>query len=562
VLIGTSSYEHFEQIPAIENNLEALRIFLTSSDGWGLPRENCSVITDPKTPSEIVSAVQAAAGAATDTLLVYFAGHGVLDEESRFYLTLQGSVDKEPWTCVAYEWLSRPIIRSKALRRIAIIDSCFSGKVHKRGVMSVSSASSLVKSEASASGTVVLTSARDDRVSLAPPGESYTAFTGELLKVLNEGIPGDPSHISVQRAYEWIRDSLNSKGRPRPDCTGGDTAASTLIARNRSTSIGPEAPVVRPPRRSHGEELLALTKRIDLKANEGIPPEREAEPLADRYRVLGILGHGGNGWVFRAWDLVLDRVVAVKWVGSSPIAGAPIASLIPERAMFSFTAAFKQMLNEARMVASLNHPGIVAVYDVLDQHPSGYIVMEYVAGESLDSVISKHRLSPEESIAVTHGTLEALSHAHAAGILHRDVKPGNVMLTVKGTVKLLDFGTANLKGELRSGPYDLTATRTVIGTLAYSPPEEFSGVRHPQESSDLYSVALLFRELLTGAPPAQGMELAALIHHRVYGKVELPSEISSDLGTRYDDFLAKALSLEPDLRFQSANEMQQALEAL
>ncbi|MFJ2936062.1 protein kinase [Streptomyces sp. NPDC087219] len=561
MLIGTSHYESFENIPAIKNNLEALRTFLTSSDGWGLPTENCTVVADPKTASEIVGAVQAAADSATDTLLVYFAGHGVLDEESRFYLTLQGSADKEPWTCVAYEWLSKPLTRSKTLRRIAIIDSCFSGKVHKRGLMSDSSASSLVKSEAAASGTIVLTSARDDRVSLAPPGESYTAFTGELLNVLNQGIPGDPSHISIQRAYEWIRDTLKAKGRPRPDCTGGDTAASTLIARNRST-VGPETPTVSGTRRrTPADELLALTKRIDLKANEGIPPEKEAEPLAGRYRVLGTLGHGGNGWVFRAWDIALNRVVAVKWVGSSLIQGAPIASLVPEQAMFSLAAAFEAMLNEARAVASLNHPGIVAVYDVLDQRPSGYIVMEYIAGETLESVISNHRLSPEESVAVVHETLGALAHSHAAGILHGDVKPGNVMLTVDGSVKLLDFGAAQLKGK-RPDSFDYRLTQTIIGTLAYISPESLTAARQPGEPSDLYSMALVFRELLTGTSPSKGQDFGELIQNRMSGRVELPSEISPELGTQYDKFTLKALSSDPDLRFQSANEMRQALEAL
>ncbi|MEV8624121.1 protein kinase [Streptomyces sp. NPDC051079] len=564
VLIGTSTYDHFENIPAVKNNLEGLHQFLTSGDGWGLPPSHCVMVPNPKTSSDIVGAVEKSANEASDTLLVYFAGHGVLDDENRFYLTLQDSVDKQPWTCTAYEWIGKALTRSRTRRRIAIIDSCFSGKVHKRGLMSDVSASAVVKSDVAATGTIVITSARDDRVALAPPGETYTAFTGELLTLLNEGIAGDPSYISIQRAYECVRDSLKAKGRPRPDCTGGDTAASIAIARNRS-HMGSGADSLSLPGRGHrqpnyAEALTALAKRIDLKADEGEPPRKDAAPLAGRYRVLGTIGRGGNGWVFRAWDLVLSRVVAVKWIGAPPIATAPISSVVPERAMFSITAAFDQILSEARAVASLNHPGIAAVFDVLDQKPSGYIVMEYVEGSSFDKVAANHQLSPLESIAVVRAVLESLAHAHEAGVIHCDVKPGNVMLTVKGRVKLLDFGGAHFEGQ----GWDPTLTRTgpLGGTMGYMPPEAFVADAEPNVSRDLYSVGVLFRELITGVSPAKGLDMAKLIYQRVYETMKLPSEITPDVGTEFDEFVATALSMEPALRFQSAIEMKEALERL
>ncbi|MER8039231.1 caspase, EACC1-associated type [Streptomyces hydrogenans] len=566
VLIGTSSYDHFEDIPAVSNNLRGLSAFLTSGDGWGLPASHCPVVADPRTSSDIVDAVQKAADEAADTLLVYFAGHGSLDDESRFYLTLGGSVDKQPWTCTAYEWVGKLLSRSRARRRIAIIDSCFSGKVHKRGVMSEESASNVVRSQTAARGTIVLTSARDDRVALAPPGEEYTAFTGELLTVLTEGIPGDPEHISVQRAYEWVKDSLKAKGRPRPDLTGGDTSGFIALARNRS-AVGPAAipgPAVNGSGR-HGsfEELLrGLAERVGLRASPSPSEPLGSDLIAGRYRTLSVLGRGGQGTMFRAADTLLDRVVAVKEVGrhrGQERLFDTVGGRHDETGWrgTAWQVELDRTLNEARAVASLNHPGIAAVFDVVERRPMGYIVMEYVDGSDFGRLVREHRTTPEEAVAVTHAVLDSLEHAHESGVIHCDVKPGNVMLSAKGRVKLIDFGIAHREGR-PGGLYDETDTGFLIGTLGYMSPEALRGFG-PDVARDLYGVGLLFRELLTGTSPLTGGSFFEQANRRMSVAPERPSELAPELGTAFDDFVDRSLAIDPASRFASAAEMKAAL---
>lgn len=558
VLIGASSYDHFEDIPAIENNINGLRDFLTSQDGWSLPAEHCLMVPHPRTSADIIHAVQQAAVEATDTLFLYYAGHGVLDDELRFYLTLEGSSDKEPWTCVAYEWVGKSLSRSNARRRIAIVDSCFSGKIHKKGVMS--DASNVVKSQTAATGTVVLTSARDDRVALAPPGEDYTAFTGELLKVLNEGIPGDPPHISIHRAYESVKEALKAKGRPRPDCTGNDTAGRIVIARNRSL-LGADRDSadsihLPSPRIPHRETLSALVRRIGLQPVAVGRPSREIPRLiAARYEVLGLLGMGGMGRVVRAVDTRLGRPVAVKFLErwnqdhyetvSRDTRLGPVGEVV------------NAILNEAKAVAALNHAGIAAVFDVVDRARETCIVMEYIEGDNLDRVVRNHKLSGSECVAIVHEVLDALIHAHEAGVIHCDVKPANVMLTIKGQVKILDFGIAHLVGD-QGGSVHGRIPGNFVGTIAYMPPEAFQN-ELPNFARDLYGVGVTFRHLLTGTDSRDGAPLEEMVRERIHGEVKLPSEITPEVGTKYDSYLAKALARDPARRFQSAIEMKEAL---
>jgi len=206
--------------------------------------------------------------------------------------------------------------------------------------------------------------------------------------------------------------------------------------------------------------------------------------LGGRYELDGIVGRGGMAEVYRARDIRLDRIVAVKTLRED----------LARDQMFQ--ARFRR---EAQSAASLNNPSIVAVYDTGEDTTAGshipYIVMEYVDGRTLRDLLREdRRLLPERALEITDGVLRALDYSHRSGIVHRDIKPGNVMLTRGGQVKVMDFGIARAVSDAQA---TMTQTAQVIGTAQYLSPEQARGER-VDARSDLYSTGCLLYELLTG----------------------------------------------------------------
>ena len=223
--------------------------------------------------------------------------------------------------------------------------------------------------------------------------------------------------------------------------------------------------------------------------------------LGERYEIGGVLGRGGMAEVHRGRDLRLGREVAVK-VLRSDLARDP-----------SFQVRFRR---EAQAAASLNHPAIVAVYDTgEDRTTTGatpYIVMEYVEGETLRDVIRREgHLSPERAMSLAADICGALDFSHRNGIVHRDVKPGNVMITPQGTVKVMDFGIARAVSDSAA---TMTSTAAVIGTAQYLSPEQARG-ESVDARSDVYSMGCLLYELVTGAPPFSGDSPVAVAYQHV-----------------------------------------------
>lgn len=211
------------------------------------------------------------------------------------------------------------------------------------------------------------------------------------------------------------------------------------------------------------------------------------EPLIlDRYRLVERLASGGSAEVWRAHDEQLDRPVAVKRLH---------AHLLPDE------GSRKRLAAEARAAAGLSHPVIVDVYDVDTQRDSPAIVMELVDGESLASRIARDGpLSPADAARVTADVADALYHAHQRGLVHRDVKPGNVLLSVDGRTRLVDFGIAR---SLAESAERLTMTGTVLGTLSAMAPEQLAGGPIGPRT-DLYGLGVVLHEALTGRPPYAG----------------------------------------------------------
>ncbi|MFC5729303.1 MULTISPECIES: Stk1 family PASTA domain-containing Ser/Thr kinase [Nocardioides] len=273
--------------------------------------------------------------------------------------------------------------------------------------------------------------------------------------------------------------------------------------------------------------------------------------VGDRYELAELLGRGGMAEVRKGTDTRLGRVVAVKRLRTD-LASDP-----------TFQARFRR---EAQSSASLNHPAIVAVYDTGEErttHPDGtsevvpYIVMEYVAGRTLRDVLREGRkILPERALEITSGVLSALDYSHRAGIIHRDIKPGNVMLTPSGDVKVMDFGIARAMSDAQSS---MTQTAAVVGTAQYLSPEQARG-ETVDSRSDVYSAGCLLYELLTGRPPFVGDSPVAVAYQHVREPAVPPSHHDGDLTPEIDAIVMKALAKRVEDRYQSAAQMRADIE--
>ena len=246
--------------------------------------------------------------------------------------------------------------------------------------------------------------------------------------------------------------------------------------------------------------------------------------------------------VYRARDLRLDRMVAIKTLR---------ADLARDQ---TFQARFRR---EAQSAASLNNPSIVAVYDTGEDLSTGvpvpFIVMEFVDGRTVrDLLIEGHRLLPERTLEIVSGVLRALEYSHQAGIVHRDIKPGNVMVTRNGDIKVMDFGIARAMSDAQA---TMTQTAQVIGTAQYLSPEQARGER-VDARSDLYSTGCLMYELLTGRPPFTGDSPVAIAYQHVRENPIPPSRLDPSLPPWADSIVLKAMAKSPNDRYQSAAEMQ------
>jgi eukaryotic-like serine/threonine-protein kinase len=264
--------------------------------------------------------------------------------------------------------------------------------------------------------------------------------------------------------------------------------------------------------------------------------------LGDRYELEGVVGRGGMAEVYRARDIRLDRVVAIKTLRSD---------LARDQ---TFQARFRR---EAQSAASLNNPNIVAVYDTGEDMMSGgpipYIVMEYVDGRTVrELLVDGHRLLPERALEIITGVLRALEYSHQAGIVHRDIKPGNVMVTRNGDIKVMDFGIARAMSDSQA---TMTQTAQVIGTAQYLSPEQARGER-VDARSDLYSTGCLLYELLVGRPPFTGDSPVAIAYQHVRENPVPPSRLDPDIPGWADAIVLKAMAKSPADRYQTAAEMQ------
>ncbi|MVM36933.1 protein kinase [Spirosoma sp. HMF3257] len=262
--------------------------------------------------------------------------------------------------------------------------------------------------------------------------------------------------------------------------------------------------------------------------------------LIHHYRVESLLGEGGMGTVYKATDTHLERPVAVKMLHTH---------------LVNQTSFMERFRNEALILARLNHPNIAVVYNFLQDGSDYFMAMEYVEGDSLETLIRKTGALPAAIAAeITRQGLEGLAHAHRKGILHRDIKPANLMLTPEGSVKLMDFGIARVIGNQR-----LTQVNRVIGTLEYMAPELVQG-EAPSPASDLYAMGILLYELLSGKLPFASKTDYTLMQAIIREKPIALRKLNANVPKELEVIVHKALEKNPARRFADAKEFQKALQ--
>ncbi|GAB2823022.1 hypothetical protein GCM10022221_21330 [Actinocorallia aurea] len=263
---------------------------------------------------------------------------------------------------------------------------------------------------------------------------------------------------------------------------------------------------------------------------------REGLVLSGRFELVRKIGQGGMGAVWEGRDQTLGRRVAIKTLAVSPTAEAA-----------------RRLRAEAQIGASLSHPGITVVHDIGEYEQTLYVVMEYLEGHDLAHALKTGPLPARKAVAVARELLGALGAAHAQGVVHRDVKPANVMLLDKGGLKILDFGISRFA--------DSTMTGSVIGTPGYMAPEQFSGVE-VDGRCDLYSFGVLLYELFTGRLPFECQTLPEFVTAHLYREPEAPRMLRPDLPETLNRLILDLLAKERDARPASAQEALARLEAV
>ena len=263
--------------------------------------------------------------------------------------------------------------------------------------------------------------------------------------------------------------------------------------------------------------------------------------ISGRYLIESLIGSGGMANVYKAYDNMLGRTVALKVLKAE------------HRGDMEFVRRFER---EARAVLTLSHENIVRSYAVGEDGDISYIVLEYVEGSTLKELIkSDGPISPKVAVSITAQVLDALAHAHESGIIHRDVKPQNVIITPRGKAKLTDFGIAR---DVAATTRTYAGSNVVMGSVHYISPEQARG-DDVTAASDIYSCAIMLFEMLTGKVPFGGDNSVAIALKHLQEDITPPVEINPKIPRALSDVIVKAASKEISLRYQSAKQMKSDL---
>jgi serine/threonine protein kinase len=314
-------------------------------------------------------------------------------------------------------------------------------------------------------------------------------------------------------------------------------------------------PVKRPKCRADNPDTSqfcgACAAPLNLGASEPIAPTKTLETpvnvlkpgslIADKYKIIDEVGHGGMGVVYKAEDLKLKRCVALKFLPPH-LMGSPELR--------------ERFLVEAQAAAALTHPNICVIHEVGESEERPYIAMEYVEGETLRDKIKQGPLKPEQALDYAVQVAAGLGEAHAKGIIHRDVKSANIMVTEKGQAKVMDFGLAKLRGGS-----SITKSQTTMGTVSYMSPEQARG-DDLDGRTDLWSLGVVLYEMLTGEMPFKGDRDQTVIHAILHRAPKPPSKTMAGLTAGLDAIVLRALAKKAADRYQTMEEFREDLEAV
>ncbi len=259
------------------------------------------------------------------------------------------------------------------------------------------------------------------------------------------------------------------------------------------------------------------------------------------YRIIEQLGSGGMATVFKAYHASLDRYVAIKVLH-------PAFKQDPQF--------FERFKREARIVANLEHPNIIPVYDFNEHHGEPYLVMRFIEGDTLKAKMSHEPMPRAQILRLMRPVCQALAYAHQQGVLHRDIKPSNIMLTSSDSVFLTDFGLARM---VQAGESTLSQDM-MVGTPQYISPEQAQGLKELDGRTDIYSLGVVLYEMLTGRVPFSADTPFATIHDHIYTPLPLPSDINPKIEPAVERLLLKALAKNPADRFATVTDLLNALE--
>ena len=291
------------------------------------------------------------------------------------------------------------------------------------------------------------------------------------------------------------------------------------------------------PRCLMAAAMVATQVDAEPAAQPPLPPEQIA-PHFPQLEILECLGRGGMGVVYKARQITLNRLVALKLLAPERVGDAKFAG--------RFTC-------EAQALAALNHPNIVTIYDFGQAGGFYFLLMEFVDGANLRQLLRTRKFTPEEALAIVPPLCDALQFAHERGIVHRDIKPENLLLDKTGRVKVADFGIAKMLGTAgtivsagQPGAPE-NATETAMGTPSYSAPEQKTDPQHVDSRADIYSLGVVFYEMLTGELPGKHIE---------------PPSRKVQIDVRLDEIVLRALEKKPELRYQQAGDVKTCVETI
>ncbi|GAA3199224.1 caspase family protein [Dactylosporangium siamense] len=436
VLIGTASYEHLEDLPSVANNLSDMRAALTDPELWGLSPAHCQVLADPEEPRLVLEAISAAAQAATDALVVYFTGHGLL-MGLELFLGLRPSRTGQRHSAVPYDEIRHEVVDATCYNKVVILDCCYSGRALKGHMTDAIELGDL----AGIDGTYLMTATTETAIALAPPGERHTAFSGALIDRLVHGVPDGPDLLDMQTLYYNVRNDLVQRARPRPQQRNRNDGARIALARNRARQQHRTRPAhhAAPPAPAPPDWVRSLLSAAPARICAQIADLRRTDRGADVSALLSAVGRRRDP----------QGVVAV----------------VGELQELGDVASWQAVLEAAASRSPADVCKVVATFRALDQPQPADTVLERAAAVSVDTAAglaqlltgaaADLRLVLDAALAAAQGRdllLDLVGALWAAGL--RDDVDGMLQ---RGTARMSPEQTLQIADELRSVGQDQSA---------------------------------------------------------------------------------------------------------